>query len=171
MTLRLLPALALSLALHIGIFLPDLVNRLAPAPPPPTVLATLRLLPRPEVAPAEALLKNTIDEETAPIDKPPPPPRAEKPKTRALSVSKREIQIAQRKLSKYIFYPEEARRQGLQGTVQLYVELSDEGSVEDVRVIFSSGYAILDSAAIKGFYAVGKLPGRSDKWNYTFRLE
>jgi protein TonB len=171
MTLRLIPALALSLALHLGLFLPDLVKRLAIAPLPPPMLATLRLPPKPEVSPVDSLLKNTIDEETAKIEKPLPPPRAEKPKTSALSITRREIQAAQRKLSKYIFYPEEARQQGLEGTLQLYVELSDDGSVEDVRVVFSSGHAILDNAAIKGFYAVGKLPGKSDQWNYTFRLE
>ena len=70
MTLRLIPALALSLALHIGILLPDFVNRLALAPPPPTLVATLRLPPKPDVEP-EPLLKNTIDaEETPQVVKP-----------------------------------------------------------------------------------------------------
>ena len=40
-----------------------------------------------------------------------------------------------------------------------------------IRVVSSSGFPILDNAAIKGFYAVGRLPGKSDTWSYTFHLE
>ena len=60
---------------------------------------------------------------------------------------------------------------GIEGTVVLFVDLSREGKVEDVRVVSSSGFPILDNAAIKGFYAVGRLPGKSDTWSYTFHLE
>ena len=164
---RLIPALALSLALHGALILPDILKRLAVAPPRPALQASLRLPPRPEALP-EPLLKNTLDpEDKAPEIKKPPPPVPPLP---SKAIAKREVQAAQWKLSKYIFYPETARQQGLEGTVQLFVELSVDGSVEDVRVITSSGHAVLDNAAIKGFYAVGKLPGKSNMWYYTFRL-
>ena len=168
---RLVIAFALSLALHGVLLLPDLLKRLAVAPPPPALQATLRLPPKPE-PPPEPLLKNTLDEDEPSQPKVPPPKTTALPQKKSAKPDplKREIEQAKRKLSQYIFYPETARRQGLQGTVTVFVELSADGSVEDVRVISSTGYPVLDNAAIKGFYAVGKLPGKSDKWSYVFRL-
>jgi protein TonB len=176
---RLILALALSFALHGVLLLPEILKRFPAEPPRPALQASLRLPPQPE-RPPEPLLKNTLDaEDEVPAEKKPPPPAPPPPTpvrpstapAAEKSVAKREIKIAQRKLSEYIYYPETARLQGWEGTVQLFVELSGEGRVEDVRVISSSGHAILDNAAIKGFYAVGKLPGQSGAWSYTFRLE
>jgi len=50
-------------------------------------------------------------------------------------------------LSQYFYYPPLARRQGLQGTVLLGFEVSGQGNIHDIRVVKSSGYAILDLAA------------------------
>ena len=171
MPLRLSIAIALSLALHGVLLLPDLLKRLAAAPPPPPLQATLRLPPKPEV-PAEPLLKNTLDEEDQVKPVAPPPKTTELPQKKSAKPDplKREIEQAKRKLSQYVFYPEVARRQGLEGTVTVFLELSADGRVEDVRLISSSGHPILDNAAIKGFYAVGKFPGKSDEWSYTFHL-
>jgi protein TonB len=175
---RLILALALSFALHGVLLLPGILKRFPVAPPRPALQASLRLPPQPE-RPPEPLLKNTLDaeDEVAAEKKPPPPAPPPPPAVRPAPapaaekiVTKREIKAAQRKLSEYIYYPETARQQGWEGTVQLFIELSGDGRVEDVRVISSSGHAILDNAAIKGFYAVGKLPGKSGTWSYTFRL-
>ena len=174
---RLIIALAFSLALHGILLLPDVFN--AVAPPRPVLQASLRLPPLPpppvpEEAPKEfePLLKNTLDEQAPEEVKPLAPPRPPKPETKSkVSVSQREMQDAQKKLSRYVYYPEQARKLGLEGTVMLYVELLSDGRVDDVRIVSSSGYAILDNAAIKGFYAAGKLPGKSDTWAYTFRLQ
>ena len=176
---RLIIALAFSLVLHGILLLPDVFN--AVAPPRPVLQASLRLppLPPPPV-PTEApkefepLLKNTLDEdapeEVKPVAPPPLPPP--KPKTKnKVSISQREMQDAQKKLSRYVYYPEQARKLGLEGTVMLHVELLSDGRVDDVRIVSSSGHAILDNAAIKGFYAAGRLPGKSDTWAYTFRLQ
>lgn len=174
MTLRLIPALALSLALHIGILVPDLVKRLALAAPPPTLLATLRLPPKPEVAPAEPLLKNTIDsEETPQVVAPPlvmPAPAKASPKT----VARREAQKMQRKLSKQLFYPAEAVARGIEGDVWLLLKLSPDGEIVDVSIATSSGHTILDNAAIKAAYAMPKEPGAASREvivSARFRLE
>jgi protein TonB len=176
MSRSLIIALALSLVLHGGLLFTS-AFRFSPAPRPPALLASLRLPPElaklPEPIPVEdTLLKNTIEDEPPEKQAPTPPPE-EKRKTPVPSnvVSQREMETVRKKLSEYVFYPEQARQLGLEGTVTLFVELSDEGRVEDVRVIESSGYPILDNAAIKGFYALGRLPGKSDYWNYAFRLE
>lgn len=176
MPLRLIIALTLSLVLHGGLLITALPQSL-PTPLAPALKAFLRPLPeRPKPAEIasmpDALLKNTIEEETPakPTPQPASPPRKSGP-ARPTSISKSERLAVQRKLSEYVFYPEQARAMGIEGTVVLFIDLSRDGKVEDVRVISSSGFPILDNAAIKGFYAVGRLPGKSDIWSYTFHLE
>lgn len=177
MPLRLIIAFTLSLVLHGGLLVADAFKPAAPRPRP-ALQAILHFPPEP-ARPAEtppipdSLLKNTIEEEALQEDKPKPPPVAKKeietPTTKPLT--QREIRAVQKKLAEYVFYPEQARAMGIEGTVALFVELGKDGKVEDVRVVSSSGYPILDNAAIKGFYAIGRLPGTSDTWSYTFQLE
>ena len=47
------------------------------------------------------------------------------------------------------YYPEASLRYRLYGSVRLLVVVLKDGSLEDVRVLSSSGYAVLDEAAIK----------------------
>lgn len=157
MPLRLIFALALSLALHGGLLLPDILKRLPVAPPPPALQALLRLPPKPDAAPAEPLLKNTLDNEEAPQVAPLPPPPVRQAK--AGSTLRRDVQVAQKKLSKTQFYPAQAVEQGIEGDVRLILKLSADGSVDDVGIAASSGHPILDNAAIKAAYAMGKLTG------------
>lgn len=46
-------------------------------------------------------------------------------------------------------YPEEARKEGLQGTVRVKVVVGVDGLVESAEVLESSGAAILDEAALE----------------------
>ena len=182
MPLRLIIALLFSLALHASLLSMDLLKPF-PSAPAPRLQALLRLPPEPIKPPeqpplptTDPLLKNTIEPSpntTAPKPKPSPTPPARNNRKAPSkeSVARQEIQTVQKKLSQYVFYPEQARMQGLEGTVRLFVELADDGRVLDVRVIGSTGYPVLDNAAIKGFYAVGRFPGGSDIWDYTFQLE
>ncbi|MFV1993430.1 MAG: energy transducer TonB [Acidiferrobacterales bacterium] len=48
-----------------------------------------------------------------------------------------------------INYPEEARRRGLSGDLVLDVVLAKDGSLDEVSIIRSSGYKLLDDAAIR----------------------
>ena len=178
MSARLIIALALSLVLHGSLLFSGAFPASRPRPAPP-LQASLRPLPDlakllepPPVA--DTLLKNTLaDERPAPPASPPPPPRpkeASAPSRRA-PAAPRETEAVRRKLAEYVLYPEQAWRLGQEGTVDLFVELAGDGRVEDVRVVASSGFPLLDNAAVKGFYAVGRLPGKSGVWHYTFRLE
>ncbi len=167
---RLIIAFALSFALHAALLTPGLLKRLAAAPPRPALQAVLRL---PPILPSEPepLLKNTFEhEETAKIEPPQKPPKPTKAQAVPKAVAQRDMRAVQKKLEKYIFYPEKAVQQGLEGTVRVLVVLDAGGNVEDVRLIASSGHAILDNAAIKGFYAIGRLPGETSEWAYTFTL-
>ena len=157
MPLRLTLALALSLALHGSLLLPDILKRPPVAPPPPALQALLRLPPKPEAEPAEPLLKNTLDNEDAPpVAKVPPPPVQQ---AKPAGTLRRDVQVAQKKLSKTQFYPPQAVEQGIEGDVRLILKLAADGSVDDVGIAASSGHPILDNAAIKAAYAMGKLTG------------
>ena len=57
-------------------------------------------------------------------------------------------------------YPRVARRRGYQGTVVLEVLVNREGRVGDLRVFQSSGYSILDKAAIRSVKGWLFEPGR-----------
>ena len=47
------------------------------------------------------------------------------------------------------FYPEASVRYGIYGDLKLLVIIRSDGSLEDIEVLASSGYAVLDEAAIK----------------------
>lgn len=160
MSLRLLCALALSLALHATLALPDLLGRLTVARPAPALRAVLRLPPAAEPMAAEPLLKDTLAPEEAP---PKPQPKPAAPATPPQAVAKREVQAAQRKLSQHVYYPPEAVARGIEGEVRLIVKLSADGEVDDVSIAASSGHPLLDNAAIKAAYAMGRLTGASSR--------
>ena len=47
------------------------------------------------------------------------------------------------------YYPEASVRYGIYGDLRLLVVIRSDGSLEDIQVLSSSGYAVLDEAAIK----------------------
>ena len=47
------------------------------------------------------------------------------------------------------YYPEASLRYGLYGDLRLLVVIRKDGSLEDIRLLASSGYAVLDEAAMK----------------------
>jgi protein TonB len=47
------------------------------------------------------------------------------------------------------YYPEASIRYGLYGSLRLLVTVRKNGSLEEIRVLSTSGYAVLDEAAIK----------------------
>ena len=165
-------AFALSLAMHAALLVPGMMKRPATPSPEPALQAVLRPPPSLEtLAAPEPLLKNTLEaENAAKVSMPPAPAQRAPARATPTTVTKREIEAAKKKLSKYIFYPEAALRLELEGTVRLFILLAADGHVEDVRLVASSGHTLLDNAAIKGFYAIGKLPGKSGEWSYTFQL-
>ncbi len=52
-----------------------------------------------------------------------------------------------RQIEQAQFYPEAARREGIQGTVELRFRIAADGSVEAVEILRSSGFGILDEAS------------------------
>ena len=60
-------------------------------------------------------------------------------------------------LSQYFYYPPLARRKGMQGTVLLGFGISGQGAIRNIRIVKSSGYAILDLAAQDAMQRLDKL--------------
>ena len=176
MPLRLLLAFALSLALHGGLLIPGLIKRPPAAPPRPALQALLRVPPTPLPA-AEALLKNTLDDEEKkppepepkPVARPLPSPEPDKTPAKPLKTPRpkmsprQEVEAAQRKIAETQFYPPAAIDRGIEGEVRLIIKLTADGSVADVSLAASSGHPILDNAAIKAAYAMGRLTGATSR--------
>ena len=61
-------------------------------------------------------------------------------------------------ISRYQRYPEAARRDRVHGKVQLVFSMQRDGTVTDVRIESSSGYSVLDQAAIDTIRRAAPLP-------------
>ena len=53
----------------------------------------------------------------------------------------------QRRIKEKLIYPAQAKRTGIQGTVEIRFRIHLDGSVSDIRVMRSSGSTLLDEAA------------------------
>jgi protein TonB len=149
---RLTFASLLSLLLHLAVLAGgDLLTRrpAAPARPTPAMLEAM-LVPVP--AAAERLLKNTLTEDRPAAQQPLPPP--ERP---AVAGRRSPAADAQRKLASHLYYPEEAIARGLEGETRLLLSLEADGRIDDAQVASSSGHAILDQAAVRAAWAMGRL--------------
>lgn len=58
----------------------------------------------------------------------------------------------------HFHYPPLARQKGWQGEVRLALRIEPDGKLARIRIITSSGYGILDSAALRSLKAVNRLP-------------
>jgi protein TonB len=161
---RFLVALAGSLLLHgalIGLTMP--MANVAPSTPSAPVLHALLLPPAVE-APAPALLHDTLGEEMPPAGAPllplePQPTQAAIEPARPEKLPPAATPEVQRKLAEDLLYPPEAVAAGIQGEVRVRITLDAAGTVADARIGRSSGHAVLDAAALRAAYALGRLPG------------
>jgi protein TonB len=58
----------------------------------------------------------------------------------------------------YFTYPRLAREKGWQGTVELAVKIDTQGLLTKARIIHSSGFGVLDHAALKSIRQIKVLP-------------
>lgn len=151
---RLIFAYLSSLLLHLVVLAgSDLINGLRRSPPRPTPAmldATLR--PLPVERHAEPLLKDTMAETEAVAAHPTPAQPAS-------GLRRHQADAARRKLAEHVYYPEEAVARGLEGEVRLLLSLETDGTISDVQVAGGSGHAILDQAAQRAAWSLGRLAG------------
>jgi|GEM_PF-2299536 len=84
------------------------------------------------------------------------------------NASSHDLDLVRRHLERFKFYPEDARRRGIGGDVDIGFRLTRGGSVTQVKIDASSGYALLDRAAKA--IVVRAVPFPVDKGRYRVRL-
>lgn len=125
---------------------PEVVTEPEPEPAPPAVTAAQILASRNmEIAELTARIQhNSIA-------------YANRQRRKAISASTREYKYAnyleawRRKVERVgnLNYPDEAKRHKMYGNLILHVAVKADGSIEGIRVLRSSGFDVLDKAAIK----------------------
>ncbi|MDZ4254262.1 MAG: energy transducer TonB [Sulfuritalea sp.] len=154
-------ALLLSLSLHAAVIVAPIWLMARPAAPNVSIEA--RLIPaQPPAAAAEAVSTEAGDSAANP-----------QPVLAPRSLQGSSLRRAQAALSEHLFYPPEAIAQGLEGDVILLLVLADGGKLISATVARSSGYALLDQAALDAARRIGALPGnpRQTLFPVKFRLQ
>ncbi len=150
-----------SLLLHLLPFLPELIfppeKKSTAKPitaslrPPPQTMA----LPPPDIPlilPEQPKIK--APEKTSKPEKKPPEKAAAPAKTWTQAVNRH-----LRKLNEDgLFYPEEARRNGIEGEALVFILIDTGGKVVAARIEQSSGHRILDEAALRAVRSLHSLP-------------
>lgn len=78
------------------------------------------------------------------------------------SISKsRVVSLIYKELNNHFNYPKIAQRRNWQGQVLLAFRLSNDGTIKDIKINHSSGYNVLDQAAIVSLKKIGQLPQAS----------
>jgi len=122
-----------------------------------------------EPSPVEEAGPATVDEEPAETQPPAPPaaqpapgpvvkaPPALPAPPKAMNVDKA-LALIRAKLQKNLLYPPIARLNSLQGTVRVRFEIESSGKPLNVKIVESSGFEVLDKAAVKTVLASAPLP-------------
>lgn len=81
------------------------------------------------------------------------------------------ISIIHKKLNQHFTYPKLAQKRNWQGKVLLSLRVNSNGIINNVKVYSSSGYPILDQAAIDSLMKVQHLPKISSWLSYDINLK
>ena len=137
-------------------------DKVLPLPPDPT--APKFREPKEEPRKLEPVRQRSSDEKTAPT-----PEQSNNPNNRTIEQFLQAPQQARidapprPKRSIRPVYPKGARQRGEQGEVTLEIRVNAEGSVDEVKVVASSGFPELDAAALKAAKAAKFTPARSGR--------
>lgn len=114
--------------------------------PHPESQAPVPALARAKAPSAPAHVRGQVAKEAVSI--PPSVARQAAPSPSDVAASSaHDLDLVRRHLERFRFYPEDARRRGIGGNVDVGFQLTRGGQVAQVRIASSSGYALLDHAA------------------------
>jgi protein TonB len=118
--------------------------------------------PAPDEAAPESSPENADSAARGGPHSPPSADPATASASRAESTAKAPLRLASPEYNRNppIAYPSRARRRGYEGTVVLEVLVNQQGRVDDLRVITSSGHSILDRSALENVRAWSFKPAR-----------
>lgn len=83
----------------------------------------------------------------------------------------RVISIIYKELNQYFTYPKLAQKRNWQGKVLLSLRVNSNGKINNVKIHSSSGYKVLDQAAIESLLKVEYLPKISSWLPYDINLK
>jgi periplasmic protein TonB len=121
-----------------------------PSPPVPQIKVKTpppqKPMPVPEPAPKPAEM--TVP---APKPEPPPPPVVQPVVIPQPRPSEKYVSITEPKYARRVqaVYPGEAQRRHQQGSVTVMIYINESGMLDKVEIVKSSGYPLLDAAAVK----------------------
>ena len=81
------------------------------------------------------------------------------------------VSILIEEFNQYFSYPKFAKRRNWQGKVLLSLRITSSGKIKNIQIDNSSGYNILDQAAINSMRKVGKLPQTASWLENDIELE
>jgi len=81
------------------------------------------------------------------------------------------ISLLRNSMQQYFYYPKLAQRRNWQGNVQLAFDVNNYGSIKNITVKESSGYEILDNAAMNALNKVHTIPDLEIKSNFYSDLK
>ncbi|VAW93170.1 hypothetical protein MNBD_GAMMA23-2104 [hydrothermal vent metagenome] len=81
------------------------------------------------------------------------------------------ISLLKDKIKQHFYYPKIAQRQNWQGKVLLVFDINTHGFIKNITVKKSSGYSILDTAAMKSLTKVSTIPQDWIKSEYYSSLK
>ena len=81
------------------------------------------------------------------------------------------ISLLRNKIQQHFYYPKLAQRRNWQGKVQLAFDVNTHGSIKNVTVKQTSGYDILDNAAMSALNKVSTIPDYWVKKEYFSNLK
>jgi len=68
------------------------------------------------------------------------------------------LQVIRRRIEQAQTYPDDARRAGMQGTVEVRFRIGPDGSADAVEIVRSSGHPVLDEASLQTVRRAGPYP-------------
>lgn len=149
--------------------------------PPPTAAARAKLPPEPQALPEPSPTPSTVAATTASPAAPSPPatgpaasislagpspaapaaaaaPKEHPPPNGGASESGSRFNDIRDRVMAALRYPQMARRQGWRGEVRLEFTLLANGEVQDLKLVQSSGYPLLDRQALRAVEAAAPFP-------------
>lgn len=81
------------------------------------------------------------------------------------------VSILIEEFNQYFSYPKFAKRRNWQGKVLLSLRITSTGKIKNIKIDDSSGYNILDQAAINSMRKIGKLPQTASWLENDIELE
>lgn len=109
-------------------------------------------------------LANRKLQPAVPVTAAAPPPSA------MAEVSARDTDLVRQHLERFKFYPLSARRRGIGGDVEVGFRLTAGGKAEQVRVLASSGYDVLDEAALQTVSRAQPFPVGDGRYRFRLRF-